>query len=1442
MKIYCRYSTHAKSSILGKTCQRTFKQTIKSSLVSSSQPRCVAVGDVNKDHQIDIVVANSGTNTIGIFLSKGDGNFEKEQTYSTGSGSRPYWIAVNDFNNDNDLDVAVANYGTNNIGIFLGNGNGTFVNQNIYSLGSSRPLFITIGDFNKDNRMDIVVANYGTASVSILLGYGDGSFQDQITYSTGYDSIPTSLAVGDFNKDNHLDIAVANYGTNNIGIFFGYGNGTFTGQKTYTTNPNSNPSSITVTDFNNDNQLDIAVTNDGIGSLGILLGQSNGSFVAQTTYSTGFNSHPQYITVGDFNKDNASDIAIVDSENDRVYVFPGFGNGSFATITTYDTISGSSPCGIAAPDFNNNNQSDIVIANYGTNNVLVLIDYSIKPSVRQTNYNVGPSGSAKSVAVTDLHNDHIFDIIFSIGDNIFTLTGLGNGSFASEATYSIDIGSVAQYICVGDLNNDNRMDTVSANVNSDSLGVFLGHGDGTFANMTTYSTGNGSSPWWLALGDVNNDNRLDIVSANHGISTIGIFLGNGDGTFEIMENGSIHTDSGSYAIGIEDINKDNFLDIVVILDISYLVIYLGNGDATFNFLTSYYTYFTSYSIAFADFNSDNYLDIVVTNIGGDNVGVFLGYGNGTFAKQTTYSTGVGSEPYYAIAADFNNDNIYDIAATNWGTDEIAIFYGHGNGSFELPRIYSTGFGSKPNEIAAADLDNNKQLEIVVTLWGIGDIAVLTKYDAAEFVNQTIYSTGSASQPFSVATGDFNNDNRPDIVVANSGTDNLGILLSSNNGTFDIDTMYLIDTDADPQYVITCDINKDNHIDIVCVNSNSDIISIIMGYGNGTFAEQMIYSTGNGSHPYAIASGDFNNDTRLDLVIANEGTDSISILLGYDYASFQSQVIFSSNDSLAPSGIVVSDFNNDTYLDIAATFIAANNIGFLLSCGNGSFNSMMMYSTGNGSQPYAIGVGDFNNDGGLDIVVTNWGTQNIGVLLGYGNGSFAATITSTSGDVSPPTAVAVGDINNDDRLDIVVAYYHANNVEVCLGYGNGSFSVTKTYSTGKGSAPIGVTVVDIDSDSHLDIIVPNFGTDSVGILFGYGNGSFQNQLTYSTGNESWPVDITVGDFNSDNRLDIAIPIYNRDNVAILLGNGNRSFADIMTYSTGTGSTPKCLRVGDFNNDNHLDIAVVNFGTNDIVALFGFGDGTFLLGTTHSTGIGSQPFALAIGDLNKDGRLDIAVANRAANNIGIFFGNGSEPFGGVISYPTGDGSQPHSVAIGDLNNDGWSDIVTANYGNDNISVLFGRRNGIFDPFMTYPTENGSAPYSVAVADFNSDIYLDIAVTNSETDSITILTGYGNGTFAIVVTYSTGARSRPYTIAIADFNNDNISDIAVANSGTNNIFLLYGYGNGTFGNEMSYSLGYGYLPYSIAVKDLNQDNWMDIAIACYGTDHVETLIQMC
>jgi hypothetical protein len=1414
---------------------------MKSTVSASSEPRSVAVGDLNNDYQIDIVVANSGTNCIGVFLSKGNGTFADQQTYPTDLQSIPRSIVVGDFNNDNNLDIAVANYGTHSIGIFLGNGSGIFNDQEVVSLGSSRPLFIAIGDFNNDKRLDLVVANYGTNNIGVLFGYGDGSFQDQVTYFTGYDSFPYSLAVGDFNNDNQSDIAIANSGTNNVGILLGYRDGTFRSQQTYTTLPKSNPCSIAVGDFNSDHKLDIVVANNGTGSVGMFLGHGNGTFLAQRTFSIGSNCYPQYITIGNLNTDNELDVLVVDSENNRVYILSDYGNETFGEISAYDTVTESSPSWVAAADFNNDNQSDIVVANYGTNNVLVLIGYFTKPSAQQVNYDVGLPNKIGLVAVGDFNRDNILDIVFNTNGYIRILTGIGDGTFNRDPTYSSDFEFASQCICIKDVNNDNKIDIVSAYPDFNGVGVFLGYGNGSFASMMNFSTGVGSSPWWIALGDVNNDNLVDIVSANTGSDSVGIHLGHGDGTFSTLVNYFVGSRSTPYSVALGDFNNDNNSDFVVANGNGGVLVFFGNGNGTFTFIYGAFTGGIPFSIALADFNNDNNLDFAIANLAANRVDIFFGYGNGKFAPQFN-SLGFNSIPYYIIAADFNHDHICDIAITSYGNEQVIILYRYSNRSVTFGRVYPTGFGSKPYGLTAADLDNDNQLNIVVALQGIGNIAVLTGYYAVEFVNETIYSTGAALESYSVAVGDFNNDNRPDIVVANSGTDSLSILFGFGNGTFGKGTIYPIGTDYYPQYVITCDIDKDNQTDIVSVNSRNDSISIILGNGNGTFKEQMIYSTGSDSNPYAIASGDLNNDTRLDFVVANEGSDTVGIFYGYDYTTFHSGQTYSNNSTLGLSGIVLNDFNNDSFVDIAVIFFTSSKMCIYLGYGNGSFASMMIYSTGNDSQPRGISVGDFNNDGRLDIVVANYGTNNVGIFLGNGNGSFAAIMTFPVGNYANPRAVAVGDFNNDSRLDIVVANYGSNSAGILLGYGDGTFSIVNLYPTGDDSGPYGITTGDFNKDTRLDIAVVLYYTGTVTVFIGNGDGTFGNNITLPIGPTLDPCWVSAGDFNNDNRLDIATSNCNDDSVGILLGYGNGTFSTTKTYSTGNGSVPYYISIGDFNNDKRLDIAVANFGTNGIVVLFGYGDGTFLSGTEYTTGIGAAPNALAVGYFNNDTRLDIAVTNFQSNSVGILLGYESQPYASVITHSTGYGSQPHSVDIADVNNDGRLDIVVANYGTDNVGILLGYSNRSFGIIRTYLTGNGSAPYSVAVADFNDDSYIDIVVTNSETNNIGIFLGYGNGTFAHGSQYSTGTLSSPYIVTTGDFNSDNISDIVIADAGTNNIFLLYGYGNGTFGNTAAYALGYGYHPYSVAVKDLTHDNRTDIIIVCHDTDHVETLIRVC
>ena len=252
--------------------------TIQYSDLDSSHPESVAVGDFNNDTHIDIVLANSGSDSVGILFGYGNSTFTKQITYSTDTGSAPRMVAVADFNNDHRLDIAVANFGTNNIGIFLGNGNGSFQTQTIFPTMSSRPLCIIIDDFNNDNNPDIAFAGYGTNNIGVLLGLGNGDFETPKTISAGYDSLPNSIATGNFNNDNQLDIVVANSGTDNVLVLLGDGNGSFVMETIYTTGMNSHPYFIAVSDLNNDTQLDIVVVNSKANNLGVFFGYGNGSF------------------------------------------------------------------------------------------------------------------------------------------------------------------------------------------------------------------------------------------------------------------------------------------------------------------------------------------------------------------------------------------------------------------------------------------------------------------------------------------------------------------------------------------------------------------------------------------------------------------------------------------------------------------------------------------------------------------------------------------------------------------------------------------------------------------------------------------------------------------------------------------------------------------------------------------------------------------------------------------------------------------------------------------------------------------------------------------------------------------------------------------------------------------------------------------------------------
>ncbi len=311
------------------------------------------------------------------------------------------------------------------------------------------------------------------------------------------------------------------------------------------------------------------------------------------------------------------------------------------------------------------------------------------------------------------------------------------------------------------------------------------------------------------------------------------------------------------------------------------------------------------------------------------------------------------------------------------------------------------------------------------------------------------------------------------------------------------------------------------------------------------------------------------------------------------------------------------------------------------------------------------------------------------------------------------AVATGDFNGDGNADIVAANYSSNAVDVYLGNGDGIFPTTPTTTISVGNGPIALAVGDFGNGAD-DIAVANSGSDSVSILTNDGTGAFTaTTLTLSTGAE--PVALALGDFLGNGNLDLAVVNKGLNSVSIFLNNGSGTFSLDTTITVGIA--PDGLAAGDLNNDGFDDLVVANSGSNNISVLLSNGDGSFASPVNYSVGAGPTAVVLAaFDDFNGDTNLDVAVANGGDGTVSILMGNGDGTLSTATTYTVG--SDPVALAVGDLNDSGVPDLIVANHGSNNLSVLVNDCSGDFSVFQTISLDE--SPDSLAVDYFaNNDI---------------------------------------------------------------------------------------------------------------------------
>lgn len=702
--------------------------------------------------------------------------------------------------------------------------------------------YIATADFNRDGAIDLAVSNYDGGTVSVLLrDEKNNTFRPHTLHSVG--KFPSMLVAHDLDGDGISDIVVGNLGSDSLSILYGVGDGGFEPAMEVPLPANTGPSAVAVGDINRDGMNDIVIAGSGGNAVYYCTNQFNRSWALSDPITCA--SHPRWVALGDFDKDGTTDLAVACRDSNSVTVLMSTSENLFSIRKDYTV--GSYPRCVEKYDITRDGYDDLLVSNPGDGTYSVLINDTMGGFVLSGT--VKSSGYPMKLAMMDCNGDGYLDLMGLLYGDLRSDSGeitqgpigivellYGNDKFEFIPIKNIELSWGAVDFLVADMNKDARPDLVFTLSVQNRLGVLYGNDTG-FAKAPTRLSTNEAVSILVATdldGDATTKELILVPALQPYFSVIKI-----DSNLNRVElgRGSVTQPISNIATGTIDAGNTS-TDIVLCEQNSWLItVFLNRGNGTFQRKGSFSVRDPSASrsaypssIAIGDVNNDTFADVVTGNPTADSVSVLLGDGTGNFgvARETV----VGNYPLGVNLADVNHDGNLDLL-----------------------------FVSTRDPNASGD---NAQPRLVCWL-GNGD---------GTFDSQTQARYATSDDPRGLLLADLDNDNDLDAVTIHPSSKVLTVFGSKPNGAFVQSATLKVW--ASPQSAFAVDINRDNLLDLLTINSNGTF-SVFINQGKLSFSQDYFYYAG--YNPIGGVLGDFNRDGKWDVLMVNKGSNDMTLVLG-----------------------------------------------------------------------------------------------------------------------------------------------------------------------------------------------------------------------------------------------------------------------------------------------------------------------------------------------------------------------------------------------------------------------------------------------------------------------------------------------------------------------------------------------------------------------------------